>query len=136
MHVIKQINRATHIRYRILVLLFISVVINYMDRANISIAGTALSKEFDLNSVQFGAIFSAFGWTYVALQIPGGLLSDRFGARVLYAFSLIGWSFVTLLQGLANGFVMLFGLRLAIGALEAPSYPVNNRIVTSWFPEN
>lgn len=107
-----------------------------MDRTNISVAGTALSKEFNLTPVQLGTIFSAFGWTYVALQIPGGLLADRYGSRILYAFSLIGWSCMTILQGLASGFAMLFGLRFGVGALEAPSYPVNNRVVTSWFPEN
>jgi MFS transporter, ACS family, D-galactonate transporter len=131
-----QTSRRTYVRYRVLAFLFISVVINYMDRTNISVAGTALSEEFNLTPVQLGTIFSAFGWTYVALQIPGGLLTDRFGARILYAVSLIGWSFVTILQGLVNGFVMLFGLRLGIGALEAPSYPINNRVVTSWFPES
>jgi ACS family D-galactonate transporter-like MFS transporter len=47
----------------------------------------------------------------------------------------VSWSLVTLLQGVIHGFGMLFGLRLATGAFEAPSYPINNRIVTTWFPE-
>ncbi len=136
MQVAKIGNKSTYVRYSVLVFLFINVVINYMDRTNISVAATALSKEFNLSSVQLGLIFSAFGWTYAALQIPGGLLTDRYGPRILYAFSLIGWSFVTLLQGFANGFVMLFGLRLATGVLEAPAYPINNRVVTGWFPDN
>src|SRR5689334_12646817 len=106
------------IRYRILAFLFINVVINYMDRTNISIAATSLTDDFNLSPVQMGLIFSAFGWTYVALQIPGGLLTDILGPRLLYAISLISWSFVTLLQGFVNGFAMLFGLRLATGALE------------------
>lgn len=131
-----QNSKTTYLRYRILAFLFINVVINYMDRANISVAATSLSEEFGLSSVQLGLIFSAFGWTYAALQIPGGLLTDRLGPRLLYALSLIGWSFVTLLQGFANGFAMLFGLRLATGALEAPAYPINNRVVTGWFPDN
>jgi ACS family D-galactonate transporter-like MFS transporter len=133
---VTQNSKPTHVRYRILAFLFISVVINYMDRANISVAATSLSKEFNLSSVQLGLIFSAFGWTYVAFQIPGGLLTDRFGPRLLYTFSLVGWSLVTLLQGFTNGFVMLFVLRLATGALEAPAYPINNRVVTGWFPDH
>lgn len=128
--------KTSYIRYRILAFLFISVVINYMDRTNISVAADALTKEFHLSSVQLGLVFSAFGWTYVALQIPGGLLTDRFGSRILYAFSLITWSIVTILQGIANGFAMLLGLRLAVGAFEAPAYPINNRVVTGWFPDN
>jgi ACS family D-galactonate transporter-like MFS transporter len=136
MEALKMGTKPTYVRYSVLFFLFINVVINYMDRTNISVAATALSKEFDLSSVQLGLIFSAFGWTYAALQIPGGLLTDRFGPRILYAFSLVGWSFVTLLQGFANGFAMLFGLRLATGVLEAPAYPINNRVVTGWFPDN
>jgi ACS family D-galactonate transporter-like MFS transporter len=123
------------VRYRILALLFVNVVINYMDRSNISVAGTSISKEFNLTPFQLGLIFSAFGWTYMALQIPGGILTDYLGARSLYSLSLISWSFVTLLQSLANGFAVLLGLRLAVGVFEAPAYPINNRVVTSWFPE-
>ncbi|HEV8083516.1 MAG TPA: MFS transporter, partial [Chitinophagaceae bacterium] len=83
MQIITRNNKRTKVRYRILAFLFISVVINYMDRTNISIAATSISEEFNFSSVQLGFIFSAFGWTYVALQIPGGLFTDRFGPRIL-----------------------------------------------------
>jgi ACS family D-galactonate transporter-like MFS transporter len=136
MDILKENTKPGIIRYRMLAFLFINVVINYMDRTNISIAATSLTNEFNLSPVQMGLIFSAFGWTYVALQIPGGLLTDILGPRLLYTISLISWSFVTLLQGFVNGFAMLFGLRLATGALEAPAYPINNRVVTGWFPDN
>ncbi|MEO6452768.1 MAG: MFS transporter [Ginsengibacter sp.] len=136
MKTLKQNTKPGFIRYRMLAFLFLNVVINYMDRSNISVAATSLTEEFNLSSVQLGLIFSAFGWTYVALQIPGGLLTDHLGPRLLYTLSLIGWSLVTLMQGFVNGFAMLFGLRLATGALEAPAYPINNRVVTAWFPDN
>ena len=127
-------QKQSRIRFTVLGLLFINVVINYMDRSNISIAGTAISDELHLTTVQMGLIFSAFGWTYAALQIPGGILADRISPKILYAFSLVLWSVATVLQGLIKGFTALFGLRLATGAFEAPAYPVNNRIVTGWFP--
>lgn len=129
-------TQPTKVRYKMLALVFINVVINYLDRSNISVAGVAMSKELDLSSVQLGLIFSAFGWAYATLQIPGGLIADRFNPRVLYAFCLITWSFATLAQGFVRGFASLFALRLATGTFEAPSYPINNRIVTSWFPDN
>lgn len=119
-----------------LALVFVNVVINYLDRTNLSVAAPALSKDLSLSSVEMGLIFSAFGWTYAALQIPGGLIADRYGPRVLYAFCLITWSLATICQGFTKGFMSLFGFRLATGAFEAPSYPINNRIVTSWFPDN
>ncbi|MGV3558104.1 MFS transporter [Larkinella arboricola] len=126
----------SRVRYGMLALVFVNVVINYLDRSNLAVAASSLSKDLQLSSVEMGYIFSAFGWTYAILQVPGGLVADRFGPRVLYAFCLITWSLATVFQGFARGFVSLFGLRLATGAFEAPSYPINNRIVTSWFPDN
>jgi len=111
-------------------------MINYLDRSNLSVAAASLGKDLQLSTVEMGLIFSAFGWTYAILQIPGGLIADRFGPRILYAFCLITWSITTLLQGFTRGFISLFGLRLATGAFEAPCYPINNRIVTSWFPNH
>lgn len=126
----------TRMRYGMLALVFVNVVINYLDRSNLSVAASALGKDLSLSTVQLGMIFAAFGWTYAFLQIPGGLIADRFGPRVLYAFCLITWSLATLCQGFVRGFAQLFSLRLATGAFEAPSYPINNRIVTSWFPDH
>ncbi|GAB2589818.1 MFS transporter [Spirosoma areae] len=119
-----------------LALVFVNVAINYLDRANISVAATALSKDLSLSTVELGYIFSAFGWAYAALQIPGGLIADRFGPRVLYAFCLITWSLATIAQAFVRGFASLFAFRLATGTFEAPSYPINNRVVTSWFPDH
>jgi ACS family D-galactonate transporter-like MFS transporter len=121
-------------RFFMLGLIFVCVVINYMDRTTVSVAANALAKDFALTSVQLGKVFSAFGWTYAAFQIPGGLLADVLTPRLLYALSLLGWSLATLSQALAGGFGSLVGLRMTIGACEAPAYPVNSRIVTRWFP--
>ena len=54
---------------------------------------------------------------------------------MLYAAALILWSAATFFMGFASSFIVLFVLRLAVGALEAPAYPINNRVVTTWFPE-
>ncbi len=117
-------------------MVFVTVVINYLDRTNISIAASALQDDLSINSVQMGYVFSAFAWTYAFLQIPGGIVADKIGSRVLYTFIMAFWSIATLLQGFANSFIILLGLRASIGTFEAPSYPINNLIVTRWFPEN
>lgn len=129
-------SKPSKVRYWMLGLLFVNIVINYLDRANLSVAAPELARDLELTSVQRGYILSAFGWTYAALQIPGGVLADRVAPRLLYAVCLVTWSITTMLQGVARGFVGIFGFRLATGAFEAPSYPINNRIVTSWFPDN
>jgi ACS family D-galactonate transporter-like MFS transporter len=118
-----------------MVLLFITVVINYLDRSNLSIAAPALTSDLGLDPVHVGLIFSAFGWTYAAMQLPGGWLVDRVPPRILYTVALALWSIATIMLGFAASFIALFVLRMAVGALEAPAYPINSRVVTSWFPE-
>ena len=122
-------------RFFILVLLFITVVINYLDRSNLSIAAPALTSDLGIDPVHVGLIFSAFGWTYAAMQIPGGWLVDRVPPRILYSVALALWSIATVMLGFAGSFIALFVLRMAVGALEAPAYPINSRVVTTWFPE-
>ncbi|MCC2113976.1 MAG: MFS transporter, partial [Hyphomicrobiales bacterium] len=106
------------------------------------IAGPALSKELKLDPVAMGYIFSAFGWSYVVAQIPGGWLLDRFGSKWVYAVSIIVWSMFTVMQGWVGFFsggaavVALFALRMLVGLAEAPSFPANARIVAAWFPGN
>ncbi|WP_448208040.1 MFS transporter [Azospirillum sp. sgz302134] len=130
----------TKVRWMIVVMLFIVTAINYADRATLSIAGPVLSKELGLNAAQMGFIFSAFGWAYVIGQLPGGWLLDRFGSKIVYAFSILTWSVFTLMQGfvgfLAGGaaVAVLFALRFAVGLAEAPSFPGNSRVVAAWFP--
>ncbi|AMP07260.1 MFS transporter [Collimonas pratensis] len=126
---------ASRKRFLIMLLLFVTVVINYLDRSNLSIAAPELMRELAIDPVHAGWVFSAFGWTYAAMQIPGGWLVDRVAPRVLYALALALWSLATICLGFIGSFVGLFALRLLVGALEAPAYPINNRVVTTWFPE-
>lgn len=126
---------ATKARVGIGIMLFITVVINYMDRSNLSIAMPAIADELDLSKAQQGLLLSAFGWTYAALQIPGGWLVDRVPPRVLYPVCLILWSVATVFMGIIGGFVALIILRMLVGTFEAPAYPINNRVATAWFPE-
>ncbi|HZZ09500.1 MAG TPA: MFS transporter [Paraburkholderia sp.] len=117
-------------------MLFITVVITYLDRSNLSIAATAIAQDLQLDPARMGLVFSAFGWSYALLQIPGGMLVDRTRPRLLMALIIGLWSLATILQGFASAFVMLLSLRVLLGALEAPAYPTLNRVVTTWFPDS
>ena len=127
-------------RYVIVFILFLLTSLNYADRATLSIVGTMVSKDLNLDAVTMGYLFSAFAWAYVLAQIPGGWLLDRMGSRKIYGWSIALWSLFTLLQGCVGGFdgrvavMVLFGLRFLLGAAEAPSFPANARIVAAWFP--
>ncbi|MBN6037615.1 MFS transporter [Amycolatopsis sp. 195334CR] len=128
-------TKASRVRVLVAVMLFVTVVINYLDRSNLSIAMPAIAGEMDLSKAQQGLLLSAFGWTYAALQIPGGWLVDRVPARVLYPVCLVLWSLATFFMGIIGGFVALIALRLMVGVFEAPAYPINSKIATVWFPE-
>ncbi|HWW70877.1 MAG TPA: MFS transporter [Duganella sp.] len=131
---------ATRVRWLILAILFAVTTINYADRATIAIAGPELKKLLGLSPVQMGFVFSAFAWSYVLAQLPGGWLLDRFGTKITYFFSIFLWSLFTMLMGTvgfltgAAALTALFCLRLAVGAAEAPSFPGNSRLASSWFP--
>ncbi|MCX7414349.1 MAG: MFS transporter [Planctomycetia bacterium] len=125
----------TRARYLIAGMLFVSVVINYLDRANLSVAAPQLARDLGFDDAQKGYILAAFGWTYAALQVPGGWLVDKIPPRILYPVAIALWSLATIGLGFVGSVAGLIGLRLLVGALEAPSYPINSRVVTTWFPE-
>ncbi len=128
------------LRYQIVLMIFAVTVVNYADRAIVSIVGAPLSKELAISPVALGYIFSAFGWSYVAAQIPGGWLLDRYGSKRVYGLSILLWSIFTFAQGSVGFFgggaaiAWLFVLRFLVGAAESPSFPGNARIVAAWFP--
>jgi ACS family glucarate transporter-like MFS transporter len=90
---------ASRVRWLILAILFAVTTINYADRATIAIAGPELKKLLGLSPVQMGFVFSAFAWSYVLAQLPGGWLLDRFGSKITYFFSIFLWSTFTMLMG-------------------------------------
>ena len=133
--------KPTHVRWLILLMIFIVTTVNYADRATLSITGPAMRKDFGFDAIQMGYIFSAFSWAYVLSQMPGGWLLDRFGARKVYAASIFFWSLFTLLQsaiGIVGSAAMavstLFVLRFFVGMAESPAFPANAKVVASWFP--
>lgn len=133
-------EKRTHVRYIILFIIFIVTAINYADRATLSIAGTEVAKELQLDAVAMGYIFSAFGWAYLLMQIPGGWLLDHYGSKRVYTYSLFFWSLFTFTQGFVDMFpiayaaISMFIMRFMLGFSEAPSFPANARIVAAWFP--
>jgi ACS family probable galactarate transporter len=133
-------KKGKNTRYLILLIIFIVTTINYADRATLSIAGTEVAKELQLSAISMGYIFSAFGWAYLLMQIPGGWLLDRYGSKKVYTYSLFFWSLFTFMQGfvdmvpLAYAGISMFIMRFMLGFSEAPSFPANARIVAAWFP--
>lgn len=128
-------EKPTRARYLVMLMLFVSVVVTFMDRSNLSITAPAMRTELGIDTVHMGWILSAFGWTYAFCQIPAGWLVDRIAPRFFYPAILILWSIATVMLGVVSSVISLICIRLLIGALEAPSYMINNMVVSSWFPD-
>ncbi|GLU31022.1 MFS transporter [Trinickia caryophylli] len=127
--------RRSSARYRILALLAIGTMINYLDRTVLGIAAPQLTKELGIGAAVMGIMFSAFSWTYAASQIPGGIFLDRFGSKLTYYLAMTFWSLFTLAQGLVHNIGSLLACRLGLGISESPCFPTNSRVVATWFPQ-
>jgi len=114
--------------------LFSLAMINYIDRITLSFAIGPISKEYDLDTVTKGYLFSSFLWTYTICLIPMGMLVDRFGAKAVAGWGIAIWSAATALTGLAWSFSSLLVSRLMMGGGEASSNPAGARIVRQWIP--
>lgn len=111
-------------------LLVFSVVINYVDRSNLSLAVPILQRQFSLSPLQAGKLLGAFFWTYALVQVFGlaGWLADRFPVGWVLFCGYLLWSMATALTGLTASFSALFALRLALGMGESVAYPCYSRI--------
>jgi MFS transporter, ACS family, D-galactonate transporter len=114
----------------VVALLVASVVINYVDRSNLSLAVPILERQFSISPLQAGELLSAFFWTYALVQVFGlaGWLADRFHAGWVLFCGYLLWSLATAFTGLVTGFTALFALRLALGIGESVAYPCYSRI--------
>ena len=116
-------------------LLGIGVLVNFFDRVNISVAYPALHANWGITAVTFGYLASAYNWSYAALQIPVGVMLDRWGVRRIGRVATFLWSAASVASGLATGVWSFLAARLLLGIGEAPTFPANAKAVGYWFPE-
>jgi MFS transporter, ACS family, D-galactonate transporter len=124
--------------WRVLILLVISIFINYIDRSNLSIAAPLLEQELSLSPSHIGSLLSAFFWTYALFQLFGvaGWLVDRFDVGLVFASGFLLWSASTAATGFLGSFGALFAMRLLLGAGESIAYPCYSKILAGNFPEH
>jgi len=106
-------------RWIVLALVFLGIVINYIDRGNLSIAAPWIMRDFRIAPAAMGVLLSAFFWTYGAFQIPAGVIVDRFGIRRTYAAGFLVWSLASAAIALSRGPGDITGLRMLLGLAEA-----------------
>ena len=116
----------------VLCLLCLMYLITYIDRMSLATAAEPIRNEFKLNNTQLGYAFSAFGYAYLPLQIIGGWIADRFGARKPLTIAGVVWALSTMLTALTTGLAALFGVRLLLGIGEGATFPTATRAMANW----
>jgi sugar phosphate permease len=129
-----QQSRHSFGRWYILGLVCLMYLITYLDRVNISTAAPAISQEFGFDKITMGIIFSSFVWAYAIFQVPGGWLSDRFGARPVLASIVAYWSVMTAATAAATSAVTFVFVRFLFGIGEAGAFPGATRSMQLWYP--
>jgi len=124
------------IRWKIGLLMFLGILINYLDRVNISQSILIISKTFQFTALQKGWVLSAFASGYVLAMMVGGYLVSKLGARVALTAAGTLLALASVGCGLSTGFVSLLVFRFLIGVFEAPVYPAFASIAGTWFPKN
>lgn len=129
---------ASKVRYIILAMCFLGLTMNYLDRANMSVALPYIDAELGLNlsNAEKGLIFGAFFWAYDGMMLIAGWFTDKVGARRSFSLAAVWWSVFTALTPLATTFWGFFGMRFALGAGEAPAYPSATKAASRWFPKS
>jgi Sugar phosphate permease len=127
-------KRVGNVRWGIASLLGVGVVVNYLDRVNISIALSPLSKELHISATVSGLILSSFLWSYAILQLPVGAWLDRFGSKWLIRIGSLIWGLATLMTAIVNGFGLILLSRVLLGIGEAPVFPGSSKATGYWFP--
>src|SRR6202043_151967 len=126
-------------RWVLILWMFVMSAIAYLDRVNISIAGKAIARDFHLDDVQLGWVFSSFVLGYALFQAPGGRLADRYGPRWILTGGVIWWGIFTALPASISAsitglLVVLITVRFLLGMGESVMYPSSNRLVAAWIP--
>jgi sugar phosphate permease len=127
-------RRIPRLRWGIGILLGAGVLINYFDRINLSVATPQLQHDFHLTDGEIGWLLSGFFWSYALLQIPIGMILDRFGVTPITRISAFLWSVISGATALAGGFGGVLAARIILGVAEAPGFPASSKATGYWFP--
>jgi len=117
----------------ILTMLVILGMVTFLDRINISVAGSSIMADLELTPAEWGWVQSAFILSYGLMQIPMGALGDRFGHRSILALIVLWWSAFTAFTGMAGGLLSLLAIRFMFGVGEAGSSPCSTGVISRWF---
>lgn len=124
------------IRKTLVGLLFLGWALGNLDRSLINYAVVYIGKDLSLTSTETGLILSTFFLGYAIMQIPGGILADKFGAKRVLLIAIIAWSIFTGLTAIAWTLAIMLVVRFLFGIGEGGFQPSASKIISTSFPEN
>lgn len=126
----------TTVRWRIFLILLLLTAINYIDRASLSVALPLIAPEFNLTPAMEGLMLSAFFWSYALMQIPGGMLLDRFHTRGIIGAATVAWGLFQALGAASHNWLVLLLTRIGLGVAESPIMPAGAKLNGAWLTPN
>ncbi len=131
---------SSNVRWVLIFWLFLLSAVAYLDRVNISVAGSSIASMYGLSNIQLGWIFSAFLIGYALFQTVGGHLAQRFGPRRVLAGGVFWWGIFTAVTasipaGIGGALYLFIAVRFLLGAGEAVVYPASNQFIAQWIPK-
>jgi len=128
------VDRTRHrVAVRLLPFLFLLYVVNYLDRTNLAYAALGMSRDLGFSDRVFGLGAGIFFISYLALQIPGALLVERWSARRMISLTMMVWGSLTVLTALVRTPGQLYLARFLLGAAEAGFFPGVVVYLSHWF---
>lgn len=129
-------TRKSSVRWKIFWFLLMLITVNYVDRASLSVAMPLIAKEFTLSPVMQGLILSSFFWSYTLMQIPSGMLVDRFKPRLVITIATLVWGTFQAGAGFCTNALSLLLMRLGLGFSEAAIAPAGGKLNALWLTRN
>ena len=127
-------RRIPHLRWGIAGLLFLSTVINYIDRQTLSVLAPVLTRELGLSDLEYSRVLTSFLAAYTVMYVGSGFLVDRWGARLALAAFIAWWSVANMAHALVAGVWSLGVLRFLLGLGESGNFMAAVRVVSEWYP--
>lgn len=123
-----------NLRWWIAALVFVSTVINYIDRQTLAVLMPRLSKELGISNAEYGLISNAFLIPYTLMFIGAGLLIDRYGTKLIYGAAAVWWSVASMLHAAVGSFFGFSAVRFLLGTAESANFVGAQKVAAEWFP--
>jgi len=120
--------------WRLIPLMLICYLINYLDRVNVGFAALEMNQDIGISASVFGWGAGLFFISYCLFEVPSNLALHRYGARRWIARIMISWGIVSTCFAFVEGPISFMIMRFLLGVAEAGFFPGMILYVSYWFP--